>query len=181
MRFEEKIVELRKAKGLSQEELAEQLGVSRQAVSRWELGNTLPDIPNLVQLCGLFEVSADYLVRDEWKSSPESESFVDNTAAKEADVGETGKKEATAKEKEISRMVREREKIRYRARHFYYTAWAVLIMAIAFSLAFLLDSKWACFGISMGQLVSAGILWIFYSRAVKKIEQMNLEIEDLEQ
>ena len=65
MRFEEKIVELRKAKGLSQEELAEQLGVSRQAVSRWELGNTLPDIPNLVQLCGIFEVSADYLVRDE--------------------------------------------------------------------------------------------------------------------
>ena len=94
-------------------------------------------------------------------------------------AGETGKKEATAKEKEISRMVRECEKIRYQARRFYYTAWAVLIMAIAFSLAFLLDSKWACFGISMGQLVSAGILWIFYSRAVKKIEQMNLEIEDL--
>ena len=46
-------------------------------------------------------------------------------------------------------------------------------------LAFLLDSKWACFGISMGQLVSAGILWIFYNRAVKKIEQMNLEMEEL--
>ena len=46
MRFEEKIVELRKQKNLSQEELAEQLGVSRQAVSRWELGQTLPDIPN---------------------------------------------------------------------------------------------------------------------------------------
>lgn len=38
MKFEEKIISLRKAKGLSQEELAEQLGVSRQAVSRWELG-----------------------------------------------------------------------------------------------------------------------------------------------
>ena len=61
MRFEEKIVELRKAKGLSQEELAEQLGVSRQAVSRWELGQTLPDISNLLQLCELFGVSADYL------------------------------------------------------------------------------------------------------------------------
>ena len=64
MRFEEKIVELRKQKGLSQEELAEQLGVSRQAVSRWELGQTLPDILNLLQLCDLFGVSADYLVRD---------------------------------------------------------------------------------------------------------------------
>ena len=50
MRFEEKIINLRKQKGLSQEELAEQLGVSRQAVSRWELGQTLPDIVNLVQL-----------------------------------------------------------------------------------------------------------------------------------
>ena len=65
MRFEEKIVELRKQKGLSQEELAERLGVSRQAVSRWELGQTLPDIVNLVQLCELFGVSADYLVKEE--------------------------------------------------------------------------------------------------------------------
>jgi len=47
-------------------ELAEQLGVSRQAVSRWELGQTLPDIPNLLQLCELFGVSTDYLMDFRW-------------------------------------------------------------------------------------------------------------------
>lgn len=159
MRFEEKIVELRKAKGLSQEELAEQLGVSRQAVSRWELGNTLPDITNLVQLCELFGVSADFLIREE--ADKDSKKSLQNT-------------------KTLARLTRDREKTRYQARRFYYTAWAVLVMSFAFALAFLMDSKWACFGISMGQLASAGILWIFYSRAVKKIEQMNLEMEDLE-
>ena len=80
MRFEEKIVELRKQKGLSQEELAEQLGVSRQAISRWELGQTLPDIPNLLQLCEMFGVSADYLVRDEEQAAEKSDQSVKTIA-----------------------------------------------------------------------------------------------------
>lgn len=178
MRFEEKIVELRKQKGLSQEELAEKLGVSRQAVSRWELGQTLPDIPNLLQLCELFGVSADYLVRDEWKNTTKPDEVVDNLETEAEKAGGTGRREATAKEKKVSRRIREREKIRYQARHFYYTAVAAFIMALAFLLAFLIDSKWACFGIGIGQFVGAGILWIWYNRAVKKIEQMNLEIEE---
>lgn len=157
MRFEEKIVELRKAKGLSQEELAEQLGVSRQAVSRWELGQTLPDIINLVQLCELFGVSADYLVREE-----EQASVTSNQSAKT-----------------IARLTREREKTRYQARRFYYIAWADLIMAITFMLAFLMDSRWICFGIGIGQLVGAGIIWTFYSRAVNRMEKLNEEIEEL--
>ncbi|MBQ7943738.1 MAG: helix-turn-helix transcriptional regulator [Lachnospiraceae bacterium] len=68
MKFEEKLVRLRKSNGMSQEELAEKLGVSRQAVSRWELGSTLPDIPNLTQLSELFGVSADYLIHDDYES-----------------------------------------------------------------------------------------------------------------
>ena len=158
MRFEEKIVELRKQKGLSQEELAEQLGVSRQAVSRWELGQTLPDIPNLLQLCELFGVSVDYLVRDEELTIAKSEQ---NT-------------------KTIARLTREREKTRYQARRYYYTAWADLIMAVTNMLAFLMDSRWACFGIGIGMLVGAGVIWIFYSRAVSKIEKLNEDMEDLE-
>ena len=58
MKLSEKIVQLRKGRGLSQEELAERLGVSRQAVSRWESGTALPDAGNLRQISRLFEVSA---------------------------------------------------------------------------------------------------------------------------
>lgn len=65
MRFADKLIQLRKAKGLSQEELADFLGVSRQAVSRWEQGNTFPDLPNLQKLVKVFGVSADYLICDD--------------------------------------------------------------------------------------------------------------------
>ena len=68
MKFEEKLMALRKKNGMSQEELADRLGVSRQAISRWELGATLPDVPNLLKLSDLFGVSTDYLLRDDCKS-----------------------------------------------------------------------------------------------------------------
>ena len=65
MNLSEKILYLRKDSGLSQEELAEKLNVSRQAVSRWENGSAMPDASNLLQLSRLFGVSADYLLDDE--------------------------------------------------------------------------------------------------------------------
>lgn len=64
MNFAEKLIRLRKAGGMSQEDLADVLGVSRQAVSRWEQGHTYPDVPNLQKLMNVFDVSADYLIRD---------------------------------------------------------------------------------------------------------------------
>ena len=67
MKLSEKIINLRKARNMSQEELAEQLGVSRQAVSRWEVGSALPDASNILQLSKLFGVSADYLLNDDYK------------------------------------------------------------------------------------------------------------------
>ncbi len=66
MKFEEKLITLRKKVGMSQEELADRLDVSRQAISRWELGTTLPDAPNLMKLSDLFGVSIDYLLRDDY-------------------------------------------------------------------------------------------------------------------
>lgn len=65
MTFAEKLLSLRKQHHFSQEDLAEQLGVSRQAISRWEQGIVLPDAPNLLKLSDLFSVSVDYLLRDE--------------------------------------------------------------------------------------------------------------------
>ena len=64
MKLSEKILRLRKARGMSQEELAGELNVSRQAVSRWESGSALPDAANLLQLSRLFGVTADYLLDD---------------------------------------------------------------------------------------------------------------------
>ncbi len=56
---------LRKQKGMSQEQLASQLTVSRQAISKWELDSSLPDTENVIQLSKLFGVSTDYLLNDE--------------------------------------------------------------------------------------------------------------------
>lgn len=68
MKLSEKIVTLRKARGMSQEELAEKLEVSRQAVSRWEVGSALPDASNVLQLSKLFGVTTDYLLNEEYES-----------------------------------------------------------------------------------------------------------------
>lgn len=68
MKFQEKLVALRKGRGLSQEQLAEKLGVSRQAVSRWESGESTPDMLNLLGLCECFQVSSDYLLHDDYES-----------------------------------------------------------------------------------------------------------------
>ena len=68
MIFREKLVQLRKSRNLTQEQLAEELGVSRQAVSRWESGDSTPDMNNLLGLCNLFGVSSDYLIHDNYES-----------------------------------------------------------------------------------------------------------------
>lgn len=62
MTFQERLRQLRMARGWSQEALAEQLGLSRQAVQKWETGNARPDMDNLVTLSRLFQVSLDWLV-----------------------------------------------------------------------------------------------------------------------
>lgn len=64
MKFGTKLFELRKEKGLSQEDLANRLDVTRQTVSKWELGDSTPDLDRLVLLAELFEVSLDELVLD---------------------------------------------------------------------------------------------------------------------
>ena len=68
MTFAEKLLQLRKREGYSQEELANKLNVSRQAISRWEMGSAVPDSSNLLQISKLFHVSTDYLLNDEYIS-----------------------------------------------------------------------------------------------------------------
>lgn len=68
MKLSDKIVGLRKSRGMSQEELSEKLNVSRQAVSRWEMGTAMPDAANILQLSKLFNVTTDYLLNDDYRS-----------------------------------------------------------------------------------------------------------------
>ncbi len=73
MTLPEKILALRKQRGLSQEELAGRLQVSRQAVSRWEVGSAQPDAHNILQLSRLFGVTADYLLDDACGDPPRAQ------------------------------------------------------------------------------------------------------------
>lgn len=64
MKFSDKLIKLRKEKGMSQEELGDKLGVTRQTISKWELGQATPNMTNLNELGTLFNVSINYLVDD---------------------------------------------------------------------------------------------------------------------
>ena len=71
MTIGEKILQLRVAKGISQEQLAEEISVSRQSVSKWEMDQALPQIDKVLQLCKLFNVSTDELLQDKITISTE--------------------------------------------------------------------------------------------------------------
>ena len=86
MTLGEKIQKHRKEKRMSQEDLAALLGVSRQAVSKWELNDTIPDTENVIQLGRILGVSLDYLLIPERESHDE--------------CGKTGPENQTGREKE---------------------------------------------------------------------------------
>lgn len=65
MTLSDKLLALRKEKGWSQEELAEKLNVSRQSISKWEGAYSIPDINKIIELSRIFDVSTDYLLKDE--------------------------------------------------------------------------------------------------------------------
>ena len=76
VQFSEKLYTLRKSKGLSQEQIAEKCGVSRQSVSKWETGLAYPETDTLLTLCDLMEVSLDSLLRDtDSKPAPKTAGF----------------------------------------------------------------------------------------------------------
>lgn len=68
MNMQDKLIMLRKTAGLSQDDLAEKINVSRQAISRWENGTALPDALNVLQLSKMFHVTTDYLLNDDYES-----------------------------------------------------------------------------------------------------------------
>ena len=77
MKFNEKIVILRKRKGFSQEDLANELDVSRQSVYKWETGESIPDVNKLKKMVKFFNISFDDLLDDEFDITvePNSDSY----------------------------------------------------------------------------------------------------------
>ena len=71
MTFGEKLQGLRQKAGMSQDALAEKLNVSRQAVSRWERDETMPETDKVVALADLFDVTTDYLLRQQVEDKTE--------------------------------------------------------------------------------------------------------------
>ena len=78
MELHERIAAVRRAAGLTQEQLGEQLGVTRQAVSKWESGQTVPDAHTVARLCQVLHVSADYVLLG---IDPETQQSVPNASA----------------------------------------------------------------------------------------------------
>ncbi len=106
MTFAEKFYSLRKEAGLSQEECAENIGVSRQAISRWEMGTATPDMQNLLAISKLFSVSTDCLIRDDidnrsadTETSSSDYLIRDEIDDKKADTQKSSPEETAAHEK----------------------------------------------------------------------------------
>lgn len=83
MSLAEKLVYLRKQKGLTQMELAERLNVSRQAISRWEAGAAIPSTDNLKFLGDIYEVPVDYFLNDEIEDISKKNKELDETTSHE--------------------------------------------------------------------------------------------------
>lgn len=86
MTFSEKIQYQRKQQNISQEQLAEQMHVTRQAVSKWEMGESLPDVENIVRLSEIFGVSLDYLMKDDQQQTRNENQLIDSLSTEDDDA-----------------------------------------------------------------------------------------------
>ena len=102
MTFKEKLTVLRKNRGLTQDEFAKAVGVSRQAVYKWENGNSYPEVPKLLEIKALYGISLDDLFDDSFevavpekkKRAAKKEIAAEKPAAEAAPVAEEKKEEA---------------------------------------------------------------------------------------
>lgn len=88
MIFADKLIDLRKKNGWSQEDLAEKLNVSRQAVSKWEGAQSIPDMGRIIQLSDLFGVSTDYLLKDELEHTEPTQDAAADSLTRTIDMEE---------------------------------------------------------------------------------------------
>lgn len=114
--------ELRTKRNLSQEKLSEELGISRQSISKWEQGNSAPDIDNIIKLSEFFGVSADSIIKGEANVQT-------NTAAQ------------TNVKKEITESPSDIQKNEIKKRGWFFTSYPIFTIIIYLVLGFLIGPK----------------------------------------
>lgn len=146
MNISEKIVLCRKALGISQEELAAMLNISRQAVSRWETGAAMPDTEKIIQLSRVFAVSTDYLLLDEMQESkpmPEKQTQ-EPTTEKQTEPQEEHGNTVLAVERFMEIRVRERRR-KFRMAgwiSFLVCGFVLLILSLIFANVWATNTDW---------------------------------------
>ncbi|WP_303838080.1 helix-turn-helix domain-containing protein [Ruminococcus flavefaciens] len=167
----DKIIELRKKSGMSQEELAEKLGVSRQSISKWEGAQSTPDLNRILQLSEIFSVSTDTLLKDTEELSAESAS-VQETVETEPPLRKVSMKEANS-------FLEKNEK------HSIRTAIGVVLCILCVLPMILLETlgdTGDVIGVAlMFMLISAGVaLFIISGQGMKPYEYLEKEGIDTE-
>ncbi len=135
-----KLYELRKKNGLSQEALADRLGVSRQAVSKWECGESLPDTDNLITISKLYGISLDELVGNTTEKSSETDNLSRFSKITSSSIKEGGyeKYENEDSTEEKSSTYSEKENLYSEKKKIIIKVFSALPYSILVTIAFLL-------------------------------------------
>lgn len=178
----DKIIELRKKSGMTQDELAEKLGVSRQSVSKWESAQSTPDLNRILKLSEIFSVSTDILLKDELDLNPTESVSADISAAAAPPAHDET-------EPPLCRvtMTETNEFLAANERHAFFTALGVALcilsptMAILFNIIFM-DSDFADLGaVPMFMLIAAAVgIFIYSASLIKKFDHLEKKCLDTE-
>ena len=137
-----RLVELRKKNGLSQEELADKLGLSRQAVSKWERAESSPDTDNLICLAKLYNVSLDDLLQ----TSQDVDEIKEEVREKESEKENSIKELKERLEEKGYAALSEEEKERYKKistfDHIFTSVMYVVAVIIYFTISFIYEGQW---------------------------------------
>ncbi len=178
----EKIMTLRKQRGWSQEELAMQVGVSRQAASKWESGASIPDLDKIIKLSELFGVSADCLIKDSMELEQPSELYLPEQG---------GEVKEQAKEVSIEEANYYMELVAYSAKKIAFGVSLCILSPVLFLLLGGL-SEYGILGITEDMAGGIGVilllimvaiavaLFIIYGMQLEKYEYLEKEILNLQ-
>ncbi len=163
----DKIIELRKKSGMTQDELAEKLGVSRQSVSKWESAQSTPDLNRILRLSEIFSVSTDVLLKDELDLNP--------IASVSADISEAAPihDETEPPLRHVS-MAEASEFLEKNIRHSFFTALGVSLCILSPTMPIIFDmifrkSELADLGaIPLFLMIAAAVGIFIYSHSLTK-------------